>query len=72
MRVGVIGQGFGERVVAPALEATDGCEVVEVVSPERRRRWRALCARNDLDLVSVHSPPFLHLEHVRLAIEVGS
>ena len=25
----------------------------------------------DLDLVSVHSPPFLHVEHVRAAIGAG-
>ena len=58
-------------MVAPALEATDGCEVLEVVSPRDAPAVGALCARKDLDLVSVHSPPFLHLEHVRLAVEAG-
>ena len=32
MRVGVIGTGFGARVVAPVFAATRGCEVVDVVS----------------------------------------
>ena len=32
VRVGVIGTGFGARVVAPVFEATQGCEVVDVVS----------------------------------------
>ena len=71
MRIGVIGRGFGERVVAPAFQATDGCEVVEVVSPREPDLVAALCRRTDLDLVSIHSPPFLHLEHVRLAVEAG-
>ncbi len=71
MRVGVIGKGFGERVVAPALAGTEGCEVVDVVSPRDEPAVVSLCGRKDLDVISVHSPPFLHLEHVRLAIEAG-
>jgi len=69
--VGVIGRGFGSRVVAPIFEETDGCEVIEVVSARDAGAVGELCARRDLDLVAVHSPPFLHLEHVRLAIEAG-
>lgn len=71
MRVGLIGRGFGERVVAAAFEATEGCEVVEVVSPRDEAAVAALCARNDVDLISVHSPPFLHVDNVRRAIEGG-
>ena len=68
--VGVIGTGFGRRVVAP-------------VSPRprvrgRRRRvaagreaWRAPVARADVDLVSVHSPPFLPRRHVVAARRGG-
>ena len=33
VRVGIIGRGWGERVVAPAFNKTDGCEVVDVVTP---------------------------------------
>ena len=32
MRIAVVGGGFGRRVVAPVFAATDGCEVVDVVS----------------------------------------
>jgi predicted dehydrogenase len=71
LRVAVIGRGFGERVVAPAFEALDGSEVVEVVSPRDEAGVEALCRRADVDLVCVHSPPFLHLEHVRRAVEGG-
>lgn len=71
MRVGVIGRGFGARVVAPVFAETDGCEVVDVVSPREDDDVRALCVRPDVDLISVHSPPFLHVDHVRYAIDAG-
>jgi predicted dehydrogenase len=67
LRVGVIGRGFGAKVVAPVFAATAGCAVVDVVSPRDGAAVAALCARRDVDLISIHSPPFLHLEHVRLA-----
>jgi predicted dehydrogenase len=71
VRVGVIGTGFGARVVAPVLRETEGCEVVEVVTPRDDAAVAALCARRDLDLVSVHAPPFLHRQCVRRAVESG-
>jgi predicted dehydrogenase len=71
VRVGVIGRGFGARVVAPVFRDTEGCEVVDVVTPRDDQGVTALCARRDLDLISVHSPPFLHRDHVRRAIEEG-
>jgi len=71
VRVGVIGTGFGAGVVAPAFAAAQDSEVVDVVTPRDDAAVSALCARADLDLISVHSPPFLHVEHVRRAIEAG-
>jgi predicted dehydrogenase len=71
VRVGVIGRGFGARVVAPVYRETEGCEVVEVVTPRDGNAVTALCARSDVDLISVHSPPFMHLDHVRRAVEGG-
>jgi predicted dehydrogenase len=70
LRIGIIGTGFGARVVAPVFAETDGCEVVGVVSARDAAGIAELC-RRDLDLVSVHSPPFLHAEHVRAAIAAG-
>jgi len=70
VRVGVIGTGFGARVVAPVFETTEGCELVDVVSARDGPAVSELC-RRDLDLVSVHSPPFLHAEHVRAAVDAG-
>jgi predicted dehydrogenase len=71
VRVGVIGTGFGERVVAPTFAATPGCAVVDVVSARDEAGIDALCRRSDVDLVSVHSPPFLHAPHVRAALAQG-
>jgi predicted dehydrogenase len=69
VRVGVIGTGFGARVVAPVFSETEGCEVVEVVSARDDAGVANLCDRADVDLVSVHSPPFLHSIHVRRALQ---
>ena len=68
MRVGVVGTGFGERVVAPIFRAI-GCDV-DVVSARDRAAVERLCEA-DVDLVSIHSPPFLHLDHARMAIAAG-
>ena len=71
VRVGIIGTGFGARVVAPAFAGAPGCEVVDVVSPRDRSAVEELCRRTDVDLVSIHSPPFLHASHVDLALAGG-
>jgi len=71
MKVAVVGGGFGQRVVAPVFSGTEGCEVVDVVSARDDTAVRALVARPDVDLVSVHSPPFLHAPHVRFALAAG-
>jgi predicted dehydrogenase len=68
--VAVIGTGFGARVVAPAFAAA-GCTVVGVVSPREPADVYALIGRREVDLVSVHSPPFLHADHVRAALVAG-
>ncbi len=68
LKVVVIGTGFGRRTVAPAFEAL-GCEVRLVSARDTIALEQALAA--PCDLVSVHSPPFLHLEHVKLAVSRG-
>ncbi len=69
LRVGIIGTGFGARVVAGAFRAT-GSEVTGIVTARDPAAVRALC-RSDVDLVSVHSPPFLHAAHVGMAVDAG-
>lgn len=71
MKIVVVGTGFGARVVAPAFAATAGCEVVDVVSPRDDDAVARAIARPDVDLVSVHSPPFLHARHVRATLAEG-
>ncbi len=68
LRIVVIGTGFGQHCVAPIWRDL-GCEVT-VVSPRDAEALRAAIA-GPCDLVSVHSAPFLHLGHVRLAVEHG-
>jgi predicted dehydrogenase len=71
VRVGIVGSGFAGNFVRPAYEATENCEVADIVSPRDEAALARLLGREDLDLISVHSPPFLHLEHVRRAIAEG-
>ncbi len=64
----IVGSGFGARVVKGCYEEA-GMEV-EVVSARDGDVVRAACAK-PFDLISVHSPPFLHAEHVNLALDHG-
>ena len=70
-KVGVIGAGFGRRVVAPAFAALDDAEVTDVVSARDDQAVAQLCGRTDLDLICVHSPPSHHARHVIDALERG-
>lgn len=69
--VAVIGTGFGARVVAPTFAATEGVEVVAVVSARDEAAVAAAVTDPRVGLVSVHSPPFLHERHVRIALDAG-
>ena len=69
--VGVIGRGFGQTVVAPVFAETDGCALVDVISPRDADAVRALCEHPDVDLVAVHAPPFLHARCVTAALDAG-
>jgi predicted dehydrogenase len=68
LKVLVIGTGFGKYAAAPAYRSA-GFEV-EVVSPRDEATVHRAIA-SGVDLVSVHSPPFMHLDHVRSAIDHG-
>lgn len=85
LRVGVVGTGFGASAQIPGFRAA-GCEVTVVCSarPERAREaarrqqvpnWvtdaAELARREDVDLVSIASPPHLHHEHVLAAVAAG-
>jgi predicted dehydrogenase len=68
VKVAVIGTGFGKHAAAPAYESA-GFDV-EVVSPRDHAAVERVLD-SDVDLVSVHSPPFMHVEHVTAAITRG-
>lgn len=69
--VGVIGRGFGQNVVAPVYAEVDGCTLVDVISPRDPDAVRALCEQPDVDVVSVHAPPFVHAACVTAVLEAG-
>jgi predicted dehydrogenase len=66
MNVVVIGTGFGRYAMAPVYTKL-GFDV-ELVSPREPRAIEDALA-SKVDLVSVHSPPFMHHEHVMRVIE---
>lgn len=68
LKIIVIGSGFGKQAVAPCFSSL-GCDV-ELVSARDEAAIRKAVS-SGVDLVSIHSPPFMHLQHVRLAIEYG-
>src|SRR5262245_57961094 len=68
MKAAIIGAGFGRYAVAPVLQKL-GFET-EVVTPRDAEAVKRAIA-SDVDLVSVHSPPFMHREHVMMALERG-
>ena len=68
MKVAVIGTGFGEYAMAPVYRKL-GFDV-EVVTPRDAEKVERTLA-SDVDLVSVHSPPFMHRDHVMKAIDRG-
>jgi predicted dehydrogenase len=84
LRVGIVGLGFGARQI-PGFRAA-GWEVTAVCAshPERANAVAkehgiaaavadvaALCARDDVDVVSVASPPHVHRDHVMTALAAG-
>lgn len=69
LKIAVVGRGFGARVVAPVFAATDGCDVVGVVSPRDDAAVREAIAA--ADLVAVHAPPFAHVGIVERALDAG-
>jgi predicted dehydrogenase len=68
MKIAIIGVGFGQYAVAPVWRKL-GAEVEFVTPRDAGAVQRLLDA--PADLVSVHSPPFLHREHVLAALDRG-
>lgn len=68
LKVAIIGAGFGKYAVAPVFEKL-GMETL--VAWPRDETEVAEAIASDADLVSVHSPPFLHMPHVMAALDAG-
>ena len=64
----MIGTGFGARAMAPVYRSL-GAEVVLLSARDMAGIVEACAA--GADLVSVHSPPFLHHDHVMAALDHG-
>ena len=84
--VGIIGTGFARTVQIPGFRACEGARVVAVASGRRENAervarefdiptvcetWRDVVAREDVDLVSVVTPPVTHLEMTLAALDAG-
>jgi predicted dehydrogenase len=72
VRIGLIGVGFGSRVLLPAFRRDRRCEVVAICARHRARAraaarqwrvagavddWEALVTRSDIDAVAIAVPP---------------
>src|SRR5712692_5607403 len=86
IRIGIIGAGFARTTQIPCFKNCKGARIVAIASAHREHAeevarefgsdhveddWRALAARDDLDLVSVVTPVFTHCEITLAALDHG-
>ncbi|MCA1575713.1 MAG: Gfo/Idh/MocA family oxidoreductase [Acidobacteria bacterium] len=86
VRIGIIGAGFARTTQIPGFRDCMGARIVAIASrnPEHAadvakefeiehvaNDWRELIAREDVDLVSVVTPPATHMEMTLAALEHG-
>jgi predicted dehydrogenase len=86
IRIGIIGAGFARSTQMPAFQACDGARIVAIASARRAHAeevahefgiehvaddWRALVARDDIDLVSIVTPVVTHCEMTLAALDQG-
>lgn len=84
--VGIIGTGFGRSAQVPGFRAREGVEIVAVCSSRQERAemvarefdiphafsdYHEMMRLDDLDLVSIVTPPSLHHPMTMAAIEAG-
>ena len=84
--VGIVGAGFARSTQIPSFRNCKDARVVAITSRRRERAeqvaqefgiehvapdWRELVARDDIDLVSVVTPPATHMEITLAALEHG-
>jgi predicted dehydrogenase len=84
--IGMIGAGFARSTQIPGFRACEGARVVAIASGHRENAervasefgieqvandWREVIARDDVDLVSIVTPPVTHLEMTLFALDAG-
>lgn len=84
--IGIVGAGFARTTQIPGFKDCIGARVVAIASAHRERAesvadefkirnvaddWRELVARDDVDLVSIVTPPATHMEITMAALEHG-
>jgi len=67
----ILGEGFGERVHRPGFERLRGEGVRVVAVAGRGDDWRKLALREDVRIVSIATPPFVHREQALAAFAAG-
>jgi predicted dehydrogenase len=82
--IGIIGTGFARTTQIPGFRDCMGAKVVAIASRNRERAnavanefgiehvandWQELVARNDVDLVSIVTPPSTHMEITLAALD---
>lgn len=84
--IGIIGAGFARSTQIPGFRACEGARVVAIASGHRENAervarefdiehvmddWREVIAREDVDLVSIVTPPVTHMEMTLFALDAG-
>ena len=84
--IGIIGSGFARTTQIPGFRACEGARVVAIASGHRENAervarefdiehvaddWREVVTREDVDLVSIVTPPVTHLEMTLAALDNG-
>jgi predicted dehydrogenase len=86
INIGIIGAGFARTTQIPGFRACSGARVVSIASGHRENaekvarefdiehvagHWREVVARDDVDLVSIVTPPATHMEMALAALAAG-
>lgn len=86
VRIGIIGAGFARSTQIPGFRACEGARITCIASAHREHAaqvasefdipnvaasWRELVSRDDVDLVSVVTPPLTHMEMTLAALDNG-
>src|SRR5947208_11946512 len=86
VRIGIVGAGFARSTQIPGFKACAGARIVAIASARREHAeevarefgieqvesdWRALVARDDIDLVSIVTPVVTHYEMTMAALDHG-